>query len=245
MTTLSHATGTTGLHLVNVHGADGDIIYTTEEFEVRAFAEQAATRWCKWADGVPQGRGDSIYYILAVPIGWPGPIPGAHRYSGLHFKIGRATNVLKRLQNLRTGTSEDLIIHALEPGNQSIEAERHQQFSSDRRQGEWFAASPRLCRHVHETWRKNRLLPPDHQLKILAFFDRSQIYARLRSGGFNFDMINPSLNEPWFGSVFLDLIHTSLVRATETQSPNFESSDDRCQTEPRQCGAPRQKGELA
>ncbi|MGO9586864.1 MAG: GIY-YIG nuclease family protein [Limisphaerales bacterium] len=143
---------------------------------------------------------------------WPGPPPRGHRYSGLHFKIGRTTDVLKRLQNLRTGTSDDLIIDALEPGDALIEVERHRQFASDRRKGEWFAASPVLCRHVFETWKKYRILPPEHQRKVLSFVERSDIYSRLRTSGFKFDMINPSLNEPWFGSVFVDLVYTSLLR---------------------------------
>ncbi len=120
--------------------------------------------------------------------------------------------MLKRLQNLRTGTSDDLIIDALEPGDALIEVERHRQFASDRRKGEWFAASPVLCRHVFETWKKYRILPPEHQRKVLSFVERSDIYSRLRTSGFKFDMINPSLNEPWFGSVFVDLVYTSLLR---------------------------------
>jgi hypothetical protein len=209
---LSPVTETSGRYIGHVRDSSGAIAYSTDAFDDANLAERAAARWRRWADDVPNGRGDSVYYILAVPITWPGPPPGAHRYSGLHFKIGRATNVLKRLQDLRTGTSEDLIIHALEPGDASIEAERHRQFSSDRRQGEWFAASPRLCQHVHETWRRNRILPPDHQQKIVSFFERSGIYASLRSAGCKFDMINPSLEEPWFGSVFIDLVHTPLIR---------------------------------
>jgi hypothetical protein len=213
MLTISPATETNGRYVVHIRDSSGEIVYSTDDCDTANVAESAANQWLKWADDAPDGRGDSIYYILAVPITWPGPPPGAHRYSGLHFKIGRATNVLKRLQDLRTGTSEDLIIHALEPGNASIEAERHRQFSSDRRQGEWFAASPRLCQHVYDTWRKNRILPPDHQQKIVSFFERSRIYAGLRSDGFKFDMINPSLEEPWFGSVFVDLVHTPLIRS--------------------------------
>lgn len=213
MWSISPATKANGHYVAHVRDSSGEIVYSTDECITANFAESVADQWRKWAEDVPDGRGDSIYYILTVPITWPGPPPGAHCYSGLHFKIGRATNVLKRLQDLRTGTSEDLIIHALEPGDASIEAERHKQFSSDRRQGEWFAASPRLCQHVHNTRRRNRILPPDHQRKILSFFERSRIYAGLRSEGFKFDMINPSLEEPWFGLVLVDLVHTPLIRS--------------------------------
>ena len=212
MRTLVHKEEAGGSHVIEVRDSKEGVIYTTDGHATREAAESAAKRWDDWADGVPTGAADSIYYILAIPLVWPGPPPGAHRYSGLHFKIGRTNDVLKRLQNLKTGTSDDLIIHALEPGDARIEAERHRKFASDRRQGEWFAASPVLCEHVIETWRKNRILPPEHQRKILSFLERSRIYSHLRSTGFKFDMINPSLNEPWFGSVFVDLVHTSLLR---------------------------------
>ena len=213
MSNLVHITTSAGLNAFDVLDNSGQAIYRTEEFASIELARTAAIEWCKWAEDVPCGKGDSIYYILAVPITWPGPPPGAHRYSGLHFKIGRATNVLKRFQDLRTGTSEDLIIHALEPGSALLESQRHEQFASDRRQGEWFAASPALCQHVLDTWKKTRILPPEHQQKVLSFAHRSALYRRLRSEGFNFDMINPSLNEPWFGKVFVDLVYTPLLRS--------------------------------
>ena len=167
--------------------------------------------WKTWAELAPQGQAESIYYILAVPINWIGPPPGAHRYSGLHFKIGRSKNVLSRIRDLRTGTSDDLIIHAMEPGSSMIEAELHQRFQSERRQGEWFAASPALSRHVYAVWQKNLLLPPEHQQKLVAFANKSRMLAEVRAAGFNFDMVNPSLNEPWVGSVFVDLTNPNIV----------------------------------
>lgn len=207
-----------GMHCAKVMREDGDILYVSSGHLLCSHAQEEAESWCEWFNGFPDNQKESIYYILAVPIGWPGPPPGSHRYSGLHFKIGRTRDILKRYQNLRTGTSDDLIIHALQPGSAKMEMETHQLFSSDRRQGEWFAASPQLCKHVLETWGRNRVLPPEHQQKLLAFSERSRIYAGLRRAGKHFDMINPSLNEPWHGSVFVDLVYTSLLRESDHES---------------------------
>ena len=197
-----------------LHG-NGETVFTSGAYDRRRDAASEALSWEQWATDVPNGTGDTIYYILAIPLIWPGPPPGSHRYSGLHFKIGRTRDVLKRLRNLKTGTSEELIIHALQPGNSKAEAALHAKFNSDRRQGEWFAASPLLCSHVLAMWRKYRVLPPEHQYKLLQFAERSEIYAALRKSGPLGDMINPSINEPWHGRVFLDLIHTSLLRHGE------------------------------
>lgn len=211
----SHADGT---HYTEVISGEGEVLYVSATHPFLAEAKEDAESWCVWFDGFPENQRESIYYILAVPIAWPGPPPGSHRYSGLHFKIGRTTDILKRYQNLRTGTSDDLIIHALQPGSSEVEMDIHRQFASDRRQGEWFAASPQLCKHVLDVWRRNRVLPPEHQNKLLAFSERSRTYAGLRQAGFHFDMINPSLNEPWHGSVFVDLVHTSLLRGSDHES---------------------------
>ena len=167
--------------------------------------------WKKWSELAPQGRAESIYYILAIPMNWAGPPPGSHRYSGLHFKIGRSKNVISRVRDLRTGTSDDLIIHAMEPGSSTLEAKLHQLFKSERRQGEWFSASPTLAQHVCAVWKKNLILPPEHQQKLLAFAEKCRTFAALRAGGARFDMVNPSLNEPWFGSVLVDLTNTDLA----------------------------------
>jgi hypothetical protein len=112
---------------------------------------------------------------------------------------------------LRTGTSDELIIHAMEPGSAELESSLHRLFHDERRQGEWFAASPRLAQHVYSVWEKNLILPPEHQQKLLAFAEKSRIFAGLRTGGARFDMVNPSINEPWTGSVLIDLTNPNLT----------------------------------
>jgi hypothetical protein len=46
----------------------------------------------------------------------------------------------------------------------------------------------------------------------MTFAERSDIYSYIRKSGFKFDMVNPSLNEPWSGTVFVALVYTSLLR---------------------------------
>lgn len=151
---------------------------------------------------------ESIYYIVSVPDIWPGPHEGGHRYSGLRVKIGRARDVRRRLADLRTGTSADLFIHALEPGSPQLERQRHDEFQADRRQGEWFSCSPPLMVHVFKTWERNNALPPEHQIEILRLQDRiDMLMAARRAVGGSFDMINPSLEERWSGKVLLDLAY--------------------------------------
>lgn len=185
-------------------------IYSTDPFLSPDSAVEAAQTWIHWFNDVPLGTVESIYYILAVPETWPGPPPNAHAYSGLHVKIGVAKDVRKRLMNLQTGTSAQLIIHALEPGSFDVEKARHRQFESDRRQGEWFACSPELTRHIMTTWSRHRVLPPEHQRDVLMLHERIDILKRVRNvlGGAP-DMINPSLKESWYGSVFVDLVYAN------------------------------------
>ena len=124
--------------------------------------------------------------------------------------IGRTKDVIRRWKTLRTGTSNQLIIHALEPGNLTAEQELHRRFQSDRRQGEWFACSPGLTRHVFDTWAHYRILPPEHQVLILQLADRIKILRAVRDVfDSSPDMVNPSLNESWHGKIFIDLYHKS------------------------------------
>ncbi len=164
-----------GLYVGEIRHQDPDVFYVTDPCTDEDSALQAARVWIDWFENVPLGRTESIYYILAVPETWPGLPTGAHSYSGLHFKIGRAKHVNKRLQNLQTGTSSKLILHALEPGNVKLERVRHEQFATERRQGEWFSCSPHLVRHVFDTWKRHRELPPKHQGEIMMLMDRIEI----------------------------------------------------------------------
>ena len=194
-------------------------VYETGPCDTRAASHDAAQNWLHWYSNVSTGTVESIYYIVSVPDTWPGPPDGCHRYSGLRVKIGRARDVKKRLADLRTGTPTDLIIHALEPGSPQIERQRHDEFQADRRQGEWFSCSPSLTAHILNTWERNNALPIEHQIEILRLQDRIDMLmgARQAVGG-AFDMINPSLDERWHGSVMVDLAYSGW-RVSQTPRP--------------------------
>ena len=202
-----------GRHIVDIEQPEGETLYSTDPYNSREMALKSARQWFEWFNNAPIGTVESIYYILVVPATWPGPPPEAHPYSGLHVKIGRSKDVLKRIRNLQTGTSGDLILHAMEPGSPEVEQALHRKFESDRRQGEWFSCSLQLAQHMFQTWKRNRLLPPEYRWKIVQLMDRVDAYRLMREklGGAP-DMVNPSLNEKWYGKVFVDLVYTQLAR---------------------------------
>ena len=210
---LTPRTNPDGKYVVEIPAEDGSILYKTEPCLKPEGALDSARLWLQWFNDVPQGRAESIYYVLSVPETWPGPAPGAHKYSGLHFKIGRSRDVRKRVNNLQTGTSGELFLHAMEPGSSQRERELHQQFKNERRMGEWFSASPALSKHVWETWGRYRVLPPEYQAKMCVLMERIHTYQIMRHMlGRPPDMVNPSISEPWNGSVFLDLVYTRLIK---------------------------------
>jgi hypothetical protein len=96
----------------------------------------------------------------------------------------------------------------MEPGDAKLERARHDEFIDERRQGEWFSCSPRLTTHVFRTWKRNNLLPKEHQMEVLALQDRIDHYMAVRQviGGPP-DLVNPSLADPWQGTVLVDLVH--------------------------------------
>jgi hypothetical protein len=206
-----------GRYVVEIPGDDGLILYKTEPCPNRERALESARVWLQWFKNAPQGRAESIYYVLTVPETWPGPALGGHKYSGLHFKIGRSRDVRKRVNNLQTGTSGDLFLHAMEPGSSQRERELHEQFKSERRMGEWFSASPVLTKHVWETWRRHRILPPEFQAKMFVLMERIRVYQAIRHMlGRPPDMVNPSISEDWHGTVFVDLVYTRLLRGDDS-----------------------------
>jgi len=160
---------------IHVHNSGYNFVYKTDSCSTVTPALVEDKRWLNWARNVPEGKADTIYYILVIPETWAGPEPKTHDFSGLHMKIGRTNNVLKRLKNLKTGTSGELIIMAMEPGSVKIEQSRHKQFADDRRKGEWFVCSPKLIQHAFYIWGKNNLLPKEHQQRMLRLSDRIQI----------------------------------------------------------------------
>jgi hypothetical protein len=78
--------------------------------------------------------GTFIYFIEAV---------GQDR-----IKIGKADNPESRLRQLQTGSAVELRLLGAVADNASREAETHAVFSSERIQGEWFHATPRLREYI-------------------------------------------------------------------------------------------------
>ena len=60
------------------------------------------------------------------------PIIESHPYTGLRVKIGISKHPAKRVRELQTGTSDRLILHALEPGDRELR-KRHIEFSDHRK----------------------------------------------------------------------------------------------------------------
>ena len=203
-----------GKFIADIHLDNGEYYFTTEHFPTFKEAEEWVTNWCDWANKVSLGAIDSIYYVIQVPDSWAGPPKNAHPLHGLFIKIGRSKNVLQRLQNLQTGTYGELIIGALEPGGSTRESELHKKFSHLRRHGEWFSCNEELFLHVFRTWYRNKMLPPEHQQKMLTLGERSNAYRYMRDiiGGAP-DTVNPSLDDEWHGTTFVDLVYSSLARS--------------------------------
>ncbi|GEM_PF-2505895 len=211
---------------IHVHREGREFVYKTDNFPSAILAMKDAKSWANWADNLPKDKADSIYYIMGIPETWAGPSPGNQAFSGLHMKIGRSKNVHKRLQNLKTGTSDDLYLLALEPGSPTIEKIRHKQFASDRRKGEWFVCTPKLFQHVIYTLGKNRLLPREHQNRWVLMTERIQAYREIRKlVGFTPEMVNPSINEEWKGSVFMDFVFRDIVQKDSSYDDSKPSAN--------------------
>ncbi len=56
------------------------------------------------------------------------------------------------------------------------------------------------CVMSFDTWEHHRMLPPEHQWKVLQLAERIGIYRAMRGVLGTPDMVNPSLNEEWYGS---------------------------------------------
>jgi hypothetical protein len=63
--------------------------------------------------------------------------------AGSMVKIGTSTNLRRRMNALSTRT-----VIAVEPGDATVETERHEQFGALRRHGEWFEMDPALAAHI-------------------------------------------------------------------------------------------------
>lgn len=73
--------------------------------------------------------------------------------SSAGIKIGRARNLIKRLQVLQVGTHEDLELLLAIQGPVSLERELHQRFRALRFKREWFRADGDLLMYIEEVKR--------------------------------------------------------------------------------------------
>lgn len=212
-----------GKYVFDIFLDNGDFYFTSHTFDTQKDANKWIDEWLVWANNVSTGKASSIYYILQVPDTWPGSSVKENPYSGLYIKIGRTNNVLKRLSNLQTGTFGQLIIHALEPGGSEKEKQLHNKFNTERRQGEWFICTEEITKHIFTTWFKNKILPPEHQIKIMELTQRINTYSyvhNLMDG--KPDLVNPSINEHWESEkyVFIDFIFSSLANQVNSKRRN-------------------------
>jgi hypothetical protein len=67
---------------------------------------------------------------------------------GGRIKIGRTTNVEKRLETLRTGNADQVSLLAAAPGHVSIERLIHDRFAYCRFNGEWYSPEPELITFI-------------------------------------------------------------------------------------------------
>ena len=68
-----------------------------------------------------------------------------------HIKIGTSYNVVSRLANMQTNSSEELnLLGIIKKGGGSLEKELHQTFGDNRIHGEWFSPSPRLLSYIQD-----------------------------------------------------------------------------------------------
>lgn len=90
------------------------------------------------------GRTSYVYYLMLNPT---------------TVKIGTTRNLAKRLEALHTSAQ---YVVALESGDRALEADRHKQFATDRREREQFALSDHLRQHITD------LQPDRDQLLVSA-----------------------------------------------------------------------------
>ncbi len=189
---------------------NNEVAYSSEPYEYAGEARSEVRKWYVWQEGLPLGTTSSIYYIIEIPETWSGSKNPNNLFMGLRTKIGLTKNIKKRVQNLQTGSSGELVVCALEPGGIEREQKLHKLFESERRQGEWFVCTPKLTRHIRDTHLKNKMLPPKHVHKLQNLVSRASIYHALKKNmGIEPDLVNPALDEEWDSAdyVFLDLVN--------------------------------------
>lgn len=82
-------------------------------------------------------------------------------------KIGFATNLEKRIQQLQVGSVLPLLLVAVVPGARSLEFDLHYKFSAYRKRGEWFEFSPEIAKYllehaeVKDEWLVNLIVDPE------------------------------------------------------------------------------------
>lgn len=66
------------------------------------------------------------------------------------IKIGRASRVADRINNIQVGTPHEVVLLAVIDGAHEIERQLHREFSHARIRGEWFRPVPELMARIEE-----------------------------------------------------------------------------------------------
>jgi len=82
----------------------------------------------------PRAEPDWIYFVQQ---GRDGPI-----------KIGVASDVAARINQLQTGSAEPLRLLSVRPGSRVVERQLHERFTGHRIRGEWFSPSDELMDYI-------------------------------------------------------------------------------------------------
>lgn len=108
---------------------------------------------------VPDGLGGLIEQVIMEPPGWRGP-KVLHRPApksgtiyflapmGGPIKIGFASRLMFRLNDLRLANPYPLELMASVEGPPSVERDYHRRFAAHRLHGEWFAPHPEILAEI-------------------------------------------------------------------------------------------------
>ena len=99
-------------------------------------------------------RGLYTFKLIAEEQVWASDNRDVYFVQGIttgHIKIGTSYNVVSRLANMQTNSSEELnLLGIIKKGGGSLEKELHQTFGDNRIHGEWFSPSPRLLSYIQD-----------------------------------------------------------------------------------------------
>jgi hypothetical protein len=80
---------------------------------------------------------DGVSLVYFIQAGTDGPI-----------KIGRTTNIRRRLTGIQTGSAQRLVVLGTMPGDEAAERALHSRFGFLRTVGEWFRSDATLMQYI-------------------------------------------------------------------------------------------------